>query len=843
MTQTDTPTKDPLIVDQIIKQAISCHKDGNLPEAERFYRIALQVNPQHADVNHNLGMVLAQSHRAAEGLPYFKAALEINPDKDQYWLSYVNGLIDAEQYAMARQVLEDRRENGLSGEAADRLGTWLSAPSQHSVDELATAIDQGEFSRAEMQARVVVDRFPQLSYGWKTLGAVLMKQGRFAEALQPLKNATVLSPSEAENQSNLGNVYMQLGNISEAEACYHHAITCEPGNVIAQFNLGKIFFELGRLDEAEGCFNKVLERDPDFAEVAKRLNLIRQKRERRANNAAAMSERQDSDVTSVARRTHSNLLDYLRENKILGKLVALFGSMMFMYGAYITWGRSDNRKAYAAKIDDTEISMEMFSDAYNTNRERARQKLVGKLTPEQEAGLALRRLTLDALINQKMLRTAAIRQGMTISDSDVIQSIASMPVFQNNGQFDMGLYKQVLARKNMTPDKFENMHRYDLLAEKMRQLVIADVKVTDQELNKLYHREHDLMVLAYVAIAPSDVLQEVKVSTGETEQFFEKNRSLFLTPEKISLSFVRLSVDKGKTSDSISGEEIERYFALNMMRYQMANGAVPALKSVKEKALADLQKEKIKKVLLDKVIGVRNKNVGQTNLRPLADELGVQVRKAGLFSVAAPPAELKGKDAALKSIFALKDGEIGGPFETDHAVYLVQVTGRQPSVPAPFESVRTLIENKLRDQKSVERARSKAEETLQDYARGKTTPLTRSTEAFSYDSTGRIPGIGVSPEMMAEVSDLMPQLGVAKKIYEVSGRWYAVQITQRFAATEDGFGRLKGDLLKRAILEKQQKKLETWYAEQRGMSKIDISKQLAAEIAKETGSMVPAPTH
>ena len=46
-----------------------------------------------------------------------------------------------------------------------------------------------------------------------------------------------------------------------------------------------------------------------------------------------------------------------------------------------------------------------------------------------------------------------------------------------------------------------------------------------------------------------------------------------------------------------------------------------------------------------------------------------------MFSATAPPPEFSGEDAALKSIFALKDGEIGDPFKT--ATYATECGGKE----------------------------------------------------------------------------------------------------------------------------------------------------------------------
>jgi protein O-GlcNAc transferase len=43
-----------------LQQAIAHHKAGRLQEAEQFYRATLQVQPDHPEANHNLGVLVGQ---------------------------------------------------------------------------------------------------------------------------------------------------------------------------------------------------------------------------------------------------------------------------------------------------------------------------------------------------------------------------------------------------------------------------------------------------------------------------------------------------------------------------------------------------------------------------------------------------------------------------------------------------------------------------------------------------------------------------------------------------------------------------------------------------------------
>jgi tetratricopeptide (TPR) repeat protein len=172
-----------MAVDQVLQQAIAHHKAGKLQDAERLYRSILQSQPNHPDANHNLGVLAVQFKQSVTALPYFKIALEANPDQGQYWLSYIDALIRAGQADAARQVLEQGRKLGLNGDAVDALAVKLEEPSEYEpppeeINMLVAQYNQGRYVEAEALARGLTERFPAHGLAWKVLGATFMRQGR-----------------------------------------------------------------------------------------------------------------------------------------------------------------------------------------------------------------------------------------------------------------------------------------------------------------------------------------------------------------------------------------------------------------------------------------------------------------------------------------------------------------------------------------------------------------------------------------------------------------------------------------------------------------------------------------
>jgi protein O-GlcNAc transferase len=315
-----------LTVDQALLQALTHHKQGQLQDAELLYRAILHVQPNHPDVNHNLGILTMQLGQPAVALPYFKAALEANQNQGQFWLSYINALIQTSLTDEARKVLEQGLQRGLNGEAVEalveRLGGIAQAtgfsnaedqhelpssssictenskkeskakpaklknaaskpvlhkgknPSPKEIDKLLALLANGRFKEAETLAQEMTERFPRHGLGWGVLGAVFKQMGRNSEALALMQKATALSPGDPNLHSNLAALLLDLGRFGEAEASCRRALMLKSNFAEAHYNLGNILKELERPDEAEASYRRALQIKPGFVEAHSNLGSL-----------------------------------------------------------------------------------------------------------------------------------------------------------------------------------------------------------------------------------------------------------------------------------------------------------------------------------------------------------------------------------------------------------------------------------------------------------------------------------------------------------------------------------------------------------------------------------------
>ena len=181
-----------LTIEQALQKGISAHQAGRVEEADRYYTSILQVQPEHPDANHNLGVLAVGVGKPEQALPLLKKALEANPQVEQFWLSYIDALNKSGQTTNALGVLKQGRDAGLKGERVDLLETQLKAgqaasgsihPTQNQLDGLIALYNQGRLEDVLVQGDILANQFPKNAVIQNILGAAYSGLGRSEEAI------------------------------------------------------------------------------------------------------------------------------------------------------------------------------------------------------------------------------------------------------------------------------------------------------------------------------------------------------------------------------------------------------------------------------------------------------------------------------------------------------------------------------------------------------------------------------------------------------------------------------------------------------------------------------------
>jgi Flp pilus assembly protein TadD len=170
---------------------------GEYEAAIAAWRSALELNPDDARANNNLGFALARQGRLAESIACWERALKAN-----------------DQIPEVRQNLVGALEN---------LGVeWLR---------------KGDVDEAMPHLRRAAELDPQDAAGQYNLGLALLRKSRFDEAIERFQKALALDPKDAQTHNDLAVALAQRRRFEEAAAHFREAIGIDPKSAQAQSNL------------------------------------------------------------------------------------------------------------------------------------------------------------------------------------------------------------------------------------------------------------------------------------------------------------------------------------------------------------------------------------------------------------------------------------------------------------------------------------------------------------------------------------------------------------------------------------------------------------------------------
>ncbi|MEW6341797.1 MAG: tetratricopeptide repeat protein [Paraburkholderia sp.] len=238
-------------MEPLFESAYAAHRDGRLDDAERGYRATLNVDPAHVDALHLLGVLRHQLGQHAEAADLVGRAVDLRPQDAALQLNLGNALKALGQLDGAIE----RFRNALTLAPAFPLAHYNLGNAYALAGRHEDAADAFQKS-LRLQ--------PDNASSHNNLGNALHALGRHEEAIASFQRALELQPGHAGAHNNLGMALNALGKADEAIVQFSAAIAAQPRFVAAHFNLANTLDATGQHEQALGEFEAVLALQPQL---------------------------------------------------------------------------------------------------------------------------------------------------------------------------------------------------------------------------------------------------------------------------------------------------------------------------------------------------------------------------------------------------------------------------------------------------------------------------------------------------------------------------------------------------------------------------------------------------
>ena len=244
-------------VETIVKaefdSALKFQNARKLEEAESAYHGVLGVQPDHADAQHNLGLLKLDRGLAGQALAYLQYAIKLKPEMAEAHNTLGN----------AWRLFGKNAE----AEAAFRRATEIKPTYALAWFNLANLLaDSQQAQKAEAAYKKALAARPDYAEAMLNLSNVLRSLNRKDEALKLLKKLTAAAPKYDLAFNNLGNLHRDLDDLEKAEASYRRATELNPQYALAWLNLGTVLNHLGRKADSVTALRRAIEIAPRFGE-------------------------------------------------------------------------------------------------------------------------------------------------------------------------------------------------------------------------------------------------------------------------------------------------------------------------------------------------------------------------------------------------------------------------------------------------------------------------------------------------------------------------------------------------------------------------------------------------
>lgn len=127
--------------------------------------------------------------------------------------------------------------------------------------------------------RLALEAKPDFYEARNNLGAVLMAQGQFEEAIRVIEPLTQepLYPTPWFAQGNMGRSYYELGDLDEARRYLEMAVFLNPRFCLGYNHLGIVYLDRSKVRVARETFEKAIRNCPTYAEPYYHLGVIQQR--------------------------------------------------------------------------------------------------------------------------------------------------------------------------------------------------------------------------------------------------------------------------------------------------------------------------------------------------------------------------------------------------------------------------------------------------------------------------------------------------------------------------------------------------------------------------------------
>jgi len=399
---------------------------------------------------------------------------------------------------------------------------------------------------------------------------------------------------------------------------------------------------------------------------------------------------------------------------LAGVVLGAIGLVFVFWG--INWTLS--APTYAAKVNGTEVSADEVRQSYQQQLAQAERQSNGSISDAQRNDIKLR--VLDDYVNSEALVTRANKLGYRVTDQQLLQEMAQIPMFQVDGKFDYSHAVAVLRAQGRSIPEVEGLFKRDVQLRQLDSALTLSSFATAAEMKQIRALTKQQRELAWLTLPAEKYAAQAVPDDAALKAYYDAHKSEYMTPETVDLHYVEISLAQLASKVNVDDAQLKAY-------YDEQKAKTPELFVQPEQRrvshiLLPVANPKDDAAVKAKAEGILKRAQAGEDFAQLAKEfsqdpgsaqqggdLGWSERKAWV-----PP--------FAEAAFSMKVDEIRGPVKTQFGYHILKLAGIQPTAVKTFEQSKADLETEYR-RAQAEKLFNDAQDALADAALQNTTDI------------------------------------------------------------------------------------------------------------------------
>ena len=399
---------------------------------------------------------------------------------------------------------------------------------------------------------------------------------------------------------------------------------------------------------------------------------------------------------------------------LAGVVLGAIGLVFVFWG--INWTLS--APTYAAKVNGSEVSANEVRQSYQQQLAQAERQSNGAVSDAQRNDIKMH--VLDDYVNSEALLTRADKLGYRVTDQQLLQAMAQIPIFQVDGKFDYAHAVAVLRAQGRSIPEIEALFKRDVKLRQLDSALTLSSFATATELKEIRALTKQQRELAWLTLPAEKYAALATPDDAALKTYYEAHKSEYMTPETVDLRYTEISLAQLGAKVSVDDAQLKAYYdeqkaktpelftqpeqrRVSHILFTVANPKDDA--AVKAKAEGILKRAQAGEDFA-KLAKEFSQDPGSA---PQGGDLGWSERKAWV-----PP--------FAEAAFSMKPDEIRGPVKTQFGYHILKLVGIQAPSVKTFEQSKADLETDYR-RTQAEKLFNDAQDALADAALQNTTDI------------------------------------------------------------------------------------------------------------------------